>query len=161
MAWQVEHSDEQIASVVKAGLAGTAMPPSHDLTDAQAASVVAYVRTLPGKERNGASFAEASDSMSAQSAARNVIAQLEQSLSAAKSGRPSDAGDKAFDAYIAFEPLERTARAKNPGLVSSMERQFAEFKVAVRANDVRAAERVRDAIEATLPEVVALTAPPP
>ena len=160
VAWQVEHSDEQIAAVVKEGLPGSAMPPSHDLTDAQAASVVAYVRTLPTKDRNGGTFAQSSDSMSAQAAARNVVAQLEQSLSAAKSGRPSDAGDKAFDAYIAFEPLERTARAKNPGLVSSMERQFAEFKVAVRSNDVRAAERVRDAIEATLPEVVALTAPP-
>jgi high-affinity iron transporter len=159
VAWQVEHSDEQIAAVVQAGLPGTAMPPAGDLTDAQAASVVAYVRTLPMKDRNGAAFAQGGDSLSAQATARNVIAQLEQSLSAAKSGRPSDAGDKAFDAYIAFEPLERTARAKNPGLVSSMERQFAEFKVAVRSNDVRGAERVRDAIEATLPEVVALTAP--
>ena len=159
VAWQAEHSDVQIATVVKEGLAGSAMPPSHDLSDAQAASVVAYVRTLPMKDRNGNSFAQGSDSMSAQAAARNVIAQLEQSLSAAKSGRASDAGDKAFDAYIAFEPLESSARAKNPGLVSSMERQFAEFKVAVRSNDVRAAERSRDAIEATLPEVVALTAP--
>jgi high-affinity iron transporter len=159
VAWQAEHSDEQIATVVKAGLPGSAMPPSGDLTDAQAASVVAYVRTLPMKDRNGGAFAQSSDSMSAQAAARNVIAQLEQSLSAAKSGRPSDAGDKAFDAYIAFEPLERTARAKNPGLITSMERQFAEFKVAVRSNDVRAAERVRDAIEATLPDVVALTVP--
>jgi high-affinity iron transporter len=160
VAWQIEHSDEQIASVVKAGLPGTAMPPSHDLTDAQAASVVAYVRTLPMQDRTaGALAAASSDSMSPQAVARHVVAQLEQSLSAAKSGRPSDAGDKAFDAYIAFEPLERTARAKNPGLVSSMERQFAEFKVAVRSNDVRAAERVRDAIEATLPTMVALTVP--
>jgi high-affinity iron transporter len=159
VAWQVEHSDEQIATVVKEGMAGTAMPPSRDLTDAQAASVVAYVRTLPMTDRNGGSVAQSSDSLSAKAAARNVIAQLEQSLSAAKSGRPSDAGDKAFDAYIAFEPLERTTRAKNPGLVSSMERQFADFKVAVRSNDVRAAERVRDAIEASLPEVVNLAAP--
>ncbi len=159
VAWQAEHSDLQIATVVKEGLAGSAMPPSHDLSDAQAASVVAYVRTLPMKDRSGSSFAQGSDSMSAQATARNVIAQLEQSLSAATSGRASDAGDKAFDAYIAFEPLERSARAKNPGLISSMERQFAEFKVAVRSNDVRAAERARDAIEATLPEVVALTAP--
>ncbi len=159
VAWQVEHSDEQVARVVREGMPGTAMPASRDLSDSQAASIVAYLRTLPMRDRNGASFAQASDSMSAQAAARNVIAQLEQSLSAAKSGRPSDAGDKAFDAYIAFEPLERTARAKNPGLVSSMERQFAEFKAAVRSNDVRAAEGVRDAIEATLPQVVALTAP--
>ncbi len=159
VAWQVERSDEQIAQVVKSGLPGSAMPPSRDLTDAQATSLVAYVRTLPMNDRNAGTYAQSSDSLSAQAAARNVIAQLEQSLNAARSGRPSDAGDKAFDAYIAFEPLERTARAKNPGLVSSMERQFAEFKAAVRSNDVRAGERVRDAIEATLPQVVALTAP--
>jgi high-affinity iron transporter len=158
VAWQVEHSDEQIATVVREGMPGSAMPPSRDLTEAQAASVVAYVRTLPMKDRSGA-VAQSSDSMSAQAAARNVVVQLEQSLNAARSGRPSDAGDKAFDAYIAFEPLESSARAKNPGLVTSMERQFAEFKTAVRSNDVRAAERMRDAIEATLPEVVALTAP--
>src|SRR6478672_9727398 len=159
VAWQAEHSDQQIAAIVKSGMPGSAMPAERDLTDAQAASVVAYVRTLPMKDRNGAALAETSDSMSAQAAARNVIAQLEQSLSAAKSGRLSDAGDKAFDAYIAFEPLEGTARAKNPGLVTSMERLFAEFKVAVRSNDVRAAERSRDVIETTLPDVVALTAP--
>jgi high-affinity iron transporter len=159
MAWQVEHSDEEIAAVVKHGIAGSAMPPSSDLTDAQAAAVVAYTRTLPAKDRNGGVVAQGSDSLSAQAAARNVIAQLEQSLSAAKSGRPSDAGDKAFDAYIAFEPLERVARAKNPGLVASVERQFAEFKAAVRSNDVRAAEKMRDAIETSLPEVLALGAP--
>jgi high-affinity iron transporter len=158
IAWQVEHSDEQIATIVREGMPASAMPPARDLTDAQASSVVAYVRTLPMKDRSGA-LAQSSDSMSAQAAARNVVAQLEQSLNAARSGRPSDAGDKAFDAYIAFEPLESSARAKNPGLVTSMERQFAEFKTAVRSNDVRAAERMRDAIEAALPEVVALTAP--
>ena len=159
MSWQAEHSDEEIAAAVKKGLAGTAMPPSGDLSDAQAAAIVAYVRTLPLKDRSGGALAAGDDSSSVQAAARNVIVQLEQSLDAARSGRAADAGDKAFDAYIAFEPLERTARAKNPGLVTSMERQFADFKAAVRSNDVRGAERVRDAIEATLPEVVALSAP--
>jgi high-affinity iron transporter len=88
-----------------------------------------------------------------------VLTLLEQSLNAAKTGRPGDAGDKAFDAYIAFEPLEAPARAKSPGLVVSMERQFAEFKAAVRSSDIRGAEKLRDAIEASLPEVVALTVP--
>jgi high-affinity iron transporter len=135
------------------------MPSSRELTPAEAASVVAYVRTLPTKERSGGALAAAGDSLSATAAARNVLAQLEQSLSAVKSGRPSDAGDKAFDAYIAFEPLEAPARAKNPGLVAQMERQFADFKGAVRTSDVRGAERVRDAIESSLPEIVALSAP--
>ncbi|MEP6730280.1 MAG: cytochrome c/FTR1 family iron permease [bacterium] len=159
IAYQVERSDEQLATIVKDGIAGSAMPPSHELTDAQVASVVAYVRSLPLKERNANLLAAAGDSASAQAAARNVLAQLEQSLAAAKSGRPADAGDKAFDAYIAFEPIEAPARAKNPGLVVSMERQFAEFKAAVRSNDIRGAEQLRDAIEASLPEVIALTVP--
>src|SRR4029079_11418923 len=88
-----------------------------------------------------------------------IVALLEQSLSAAKSGRPGDAADKATDAYMAFEPIESPARAKNPGLVASMERIFADFKAAVRSSDVRGAERLRDAIEAGLPEVEALTQP--
>ena len=159
VAWQVERSDQQIAAVVVGGIAGSAMPPARDLSGDQVASVVAYIRSLPMKERNAAALAAGADSTSASSAARNVLAQLEQSLNAARSGRPGDAGDKAFDAYIAFEPIEAPARAKNPGLVVSMERQFAEFKAAVRSSNLREAEHLRDAIEASLPAVVALTAP--
>ncbi len=158
VGWQAEHSDEDIANVVLNGIPGSAMPPARDLTPAEAASLVAYLRTLPQKDRTTGDFAGA-DTLGAHAAARTVIAQLEQSLSFARSGRFGDAGDKAFDAYIAFEPLEGPARAKNPGLVSSMERQFADFKAAVRNNDLRAAERSRDVIETTLPDVVALTAP--
>ena len=159
IAYQVERSDDQLAMVVRDGIAGSAMPASKDLSETQLASVVAYIRLLPMKERNNGLLAAGADSTSYTAAARNVLAQLEQSLNAAKSGRPGDAGDKAFDAYIAFEPIEAPARAKNPGLVVSMERQFAEFKAAVRSNDIRHAEQLRDAIEASLPEVLALTAP--
>ncbi len=159
VAFQVERSDEQLAAVVRDGVRGSAMPASRELTDSQVTSVVAYIRSLPLKERNAGLLAAGNDSTSTAAAARNVLVQLEQSLSAARSGRPADAGDKAFDAYIAFEPIEAPARAKNPGLVVSMERQFAEFKAAVRSNDIRAAEQLRDAIEASLPEVLALTAP--
>jgi high-affinity iron transporter len=157
VGWQSEHSDDQLAEVVRAGIPGTAMPPSNELSPPQVQSVVAYLRTLPMKDRVNGVFA--SESGGAQDVSRTIVALLEQSLSAAKSGRPSDAGDRATDAYMAFEPIESPARAKNPGLVSSMERIFTDFKGAVRANDVRAAERLRDAIEAGLPEVVALTAP--
>ena len=158
VAWQVEHSDDEIAAVVLNGMPGSAMPPSRDLTPEEASSLVAYVRTLPHKDVASAN-ATGADTLGARAAARTVIAQLEQALSFARSGRFGDAGDKAFDAYIAFEPLEGPARAKNPGLVSAMERQFADFKAAVRNNDLRAAERSRDVIETTLPDVVALTAP--
>jgi high-affinity iron transporter len=156
VAWQVEHSDEQLANVIRGGIPATAMPASGDLTPAQVQSVVAYVRTLPMKDRNGLA---SSDSSVSRNVSREIVALLEQSLSAAKSGRPGDAADKATDAYMAFEPIESPARAKNPGLVSSMERIFADFKAAVRSNDVRGAERLRDAIEAGLPDVEALMQP--
>ena len=156
VAWQSERSDEQLAKVVKDGISGTSMPPSRELSDSQVQSVVAYVRTLPMKDRpNGALAADTG----ATQVARTVVALLEQSLSAAKSGKLDDAADKASDAYMAFEPIESPARAKNPGLVASMERIFTDFRGAIRGNDVRGAERLRDAIEAGLPEVVALTAP--
>jgi len=158
VAWQIEHSDEQLAHVVREGIAGTSMPPSRELSDAQVQELVAYLRTLPMKDRSNGSIAIV-DSSGAQNVSRTVVALLEQSLSAAKSGRPSDAADKASDAYMAFEPIESPARAKNPGLVASMERIFTDFRAAIRGNDVRGAERLRDAIEAGLPEVVALTEP--
>ena len=154
VAWQIERSDEQLGEVVRAGIPGTAMPPSAELSPVQVQNVVSYLRTLPSR-----ATAVAADSETTQDVTRRIVALLEQSLSAAKSGKPADAADRATDAYMAFEPIESPARAKNPGLVASMERIFTDFKGAVRASDVRAAERLRDAIEAGLPEVVALTQP--
>ena len=158
LAWQAERSDEQLAAVVKSGTPGTPMPPAPALSDSQVRSIVGYLRTLPAQQR-ATGVAAAGDSGDATVASRSVVAALEQALAFARSGRASDAGDKAFDAYIAFEPLESPARAKNPGLVSSMEKLFADFKGAVRANDIQGAERARDAIEANLPAVVELTKP--
>ncbi len=131
----------RIASV---GIAGTPMTGFADvLTPAQRWNVVAYIRSLPAQD----------------TAARSVSALLAQALADAQQGRTSDAGDRAFDAYLAFEPIEAPARAKNPGLVSTVERLFADFKVAVRNGDIRAAQHARDVIELNLPAVVDLTRP--
>lgn len=157
-AWQVQRSDSQLALVVRAGLPGTPMPPAPGLTPSQVQSVVAYIRSLPLRDHN-AIASVAGDSGSADAAARNALALLEQSLSAARSGRTSEAGDRAFDAYLAFEPIESPARARDPGVVASMEKLFADFKGAVRSNDLRGAERSRDAIETNMPRVVELTRP--
>ncbi|HTE45782.1 MAG TPA: c-type cytochrome, partial [Gemmatimonadaceae bacterium] len=159
-AWQAERSDSQIALTVSAGMAGTPMPPASHLSGAQVKSVVAYLRTLPAKERTLAVASSGRDSGSADAAARLSISLLEQSLTAARNGRLGEAGDRAFDAYaLAFEPIESRARARDPGVVSSMERLYTEFKAAVRSNDLRGAERARDAIEANMPKVVELTRP--
>src|SRR5690606_16630218 len=85
---------------------------------------------------------------------------LARSIAAAAAGRTDEANDLAFDAYIAFEPLETSARAKSPGLIATLESRFAEFKAAASSGDSRHAERVRDAIEAGLPDVLELTQSP-
>jgi high-affinity iron transporter len=133
------------------------MPASRDLSPAQLQSVVAYLRTLPLRERTNGAVASAGHDSSSDAAASHALSLLEQSLTAARAGRVGDASDRAFDAYLAFEPIETPARARDPGVVSSMEKLFADFKAAVRSNDIRSAERARDAIEATMPKVVDLT----
>src|SRR5207237_2168931 len=113
--------------------------------------VVAYLRTLPMRERaNGAVAAGGRDS-SSDAAASHALSLLEQSLTAARSGRVADASDRAFDAYLAFEPIETPARARDPGVVSSMEKLFADFKASLRGTEIRGAERAPEAIETCEP----------
>ncbi|MEO6878618.1 MAG: FTR1 family protein, partial [Gemmatimonadaceae bacterium] len=158
--WQVERSDSLIALAVSAGVAGTPMPPATGLTPAQVLSVVAYVRSLPMRARVVALASAGADSTTASAAARRSISLLEQSLTATRSGQLDEAADRAFDAYLAFEPIESRARARDPGVVASMEKLFTvDFKGSVRANDLRGAEQARDAIEANMPKVVELTRP--
>lgn len=152
-AWQVDRSDAQIADAIRLGVAATAMPASRDLSEAEVATLVAHVRTLALNEVPPPPL----DTANGQAVSRRVVALLDQGLVDARTGRNSDASDRAFDAYIAFEPLETPARARSPGLVATMERQFADFKGAVQSGDLRAAERARNAIETGMPAIVELT----
>ena len=158
-AWQAERSDAQIAGAIKSGAPGTAMPPSRDLTDADLTTMVAYVRTLAEKQSQAQVAGVSRGARDRVEASREVMKLLDEALTASRAGRTSDAGDRAFDAYIAFEPLETPARAKNPGLVANLERLFADFKGAVKSSDVRRAEQSRDAIAAGLPTILELTRP--
>ena len=159
-AWQVEHTDDQLAQAITAGVSGSPMPPSASLSAAQVASLVAYVRTLPTRERTvAAATPVAADSSNLDASGRESIALLDQALFAARDGRWPEAGDKAFDSYLAFEPVETPARARDPGVVASMERLYAEFKGAIRGHDVKSAERSRDAIDANMPRVLELIRP--
>jgi len=155
--WQAERSDSQLAAVVRDGMAGTPMPASHDLSQAQVQSIVAYLRTLPLHDRQAVAATSTARDSGSDAAASHSLSLLEQSLTAARGGRIGDASDRAFDAYLAFEPIETPARARDPGVVASMEKLFADFKASVRDNDIHGAERARDAIEATMPKVVDLT----
>jgi high-affinity iron transporter len=155
-AWQAERSDAEIARVIRAGIEGTAMPPARDLTDGDVGKIVSFVRALSLHDvpMHRAGPAVASDPTAT---GVSVVSLLDEALAAARAGRRAEAGDRAFDAYIAFEPLETPARARDPGLVGSLERQFADFKGAINANDLRSAERSRNAIEEGIPEILALT----
>jgi high-affinity iron transporter len=156
-AWQVQRGDSAIAAMIRGGVPGTPMPGTTSLNDDQVLSIVAYLRGL-GLQGRGTSRASTDDGAgSSETAAANAVSLLEQSLTAARDGRPTDASDRAFDAYLAFEPIETPARARDPGVVASMEKLFADFKAAVKQNDIRGAERARDAIEANMPSVVDLT----
>ncbi len=156
LSWQESRTDGQLMTVLREGVVGSAMPPSRDLTLEQTANVVAYLRALPFKAAPQIAEAGGNDP---QQSSRRVLSLLEQSLSASRSGRTDDAKDRAFDAYIAFEPLETPARARNAGMVASMELEFSNFRGAVGVGDWRKAERVRDMIEAKMPAIIALTRP--
>lgn len=156
-AWQAERSDAQMAAAIRAGVPGTAMPASPGLTRDEIARVVAHLRAMAQERAPTAAIASAANH---EQVAARVLETLDQALVAARGGRSAEAGDLAFDAYLAFEPLETRARARDPGLVVAVERQFADFKGAVRANDLRAAERARHMIAAQLPSVLQLTRAP-
>jgi high-affinity iron transporter len=147
-------------NVVSVGVRGTPMPEfGSTMTPQDRWNVVNYIYAMRGtKMELPAAQADATGAPGA-AAARSVLALLDSALDFARAGRTSDAGDRALDAYIAFEPLETPARAKQPGLVATMERHFADFKGALRGENLVIAQRARDAIALDLPRIVELTRP--
>jgi high-affinity iron transporter len=156
-AWQAERSDVQIASAIRDGIAGTAMPAARELTAAEVHGLVAWVRTLSLGDAPGARVA---GGMDPDSTIRSVMRLLQSAVASARIGKQEEADDQSFDAYIAFEPLETPARARSPGTVAAIERHFADFRGAISARDFRAAERSMNAIEQALPGVKELAGPP-
>ncbi|HEX5577515.1 MAG TPA: cytochrome c/FTR1 family iron permease [Gemmatimonadaceae bacterium] len=147
-------------NVISVGVMGTPMAAFADvLTPQDRWNVISYIYTLRGEKMVlPAAPADATAAPGAV-AAHSVLALLDSALDYARAGRTEDAGDRALDAYIAFEPLETPARAKEPGLVATMERHFADFKGSLRGRDLAVAQRARDAIALDLPRIVELTKP--
>jgi high-affinity iron transporter len=146
-------------NVVSVGIRETPMASFSTLAPQDRWDIVNYVYSLRGQPMVLPVAQSDATAAPGTAAARTVIALLDSALEFARAGRAAEAGDRAFDAYIAFEPLETPARAKQPGLVASMERHFADFKGAVRKNDMNAARSAREAIALDLPRVVELTRP--
>lgn len=147
-------------NVILVGVRGTAMPAfAASLAPQQRWNVINYIYSLRGEPLVIPAARDATAALG-DTASPVILALLDSALDFARNGRNAEAGDRAFDAYIAFEPLETSARAKKPGLVAKMERHFADFKGAVKRSDVNGAKRSRDAIADGLPSVIQLTQSP-
>ena len=144
-------------NVVSVGIRGTPMVGyGETLTVQERWNVVNYMFAMRGEKMQLPAAAADATAVDADSSAQSVMALLDSALNFALSGKSAEAGDRAFDAYIAFEPLETPVRAKKPALVTTMERYFADFKGAVRRNDMEGARSARNSIEARIPEMVEL-----
>ena len=148
-------------NVISVGVRGTAMPGfASSLTPQQRWNIINYVYSLRGEKLSLPVARRDATAIPGDTASPVILALLDSALDFARNGKIAEAGDRAFDAYIAFEPLETPARAKKPGLVATMERHFADFKGAVRRNDIAGAKSSRDAIADGLPSVIDLTQQP-
>ncbi|HJQ12717.1 MAG TPA: FTR1 family protein, partial [Gemmatimonadaceae bacterium] len=148
-------------NVISVGVRGTAMPSfAAALTPQQRWNIINYLYTLRQEKMTLPVARADATAIPGDTASPVILALLDSALEFARSGKNAEAGDRAFDAYIAFEPLETPARAKKPGLVATMEKHFADFKGAVRRSDFAAAKHSRDAIADGLPSIIDLTQTP-
>jgi high-affinity iron transporter len=148
-------------NVISVGVRGTAMPGlASALTAQQRWNIINYLYTLRGEKLALPVARQDATAIPGDTASPVIMALLDSALDFARQGKVAEAGDRAFDAYIAFEPLETPARAKKPGLIATMERHFADFKGAVKRNDIAGAKKSRDAIIDGLPSVIDLTQQP-
>jgi len=148
-------------NVITVGVRGTSMPAFGSVLSPQDRwNIVNYVYSLRGEAMKLPVARPDATAVSPDSASPVIRALLDSALAFARAGRGDEASERAFDAYIAFEPLETPARAKKPGMVATMERHFADFKGAVSRLDMEAAQTARAAIVDGLPSIVDLARRP-
>jgi high-affinity iron transporter len=144
--WLAERHDQQVLAALASGDALLGMEAQPPLNERDARAILAGLRMQP--------TVVAPARRAPTAVAADVLRILDESIARARAGELVAAGDLAFDSYVAFEPLESNVRTRDPGLVGIVERHFADFKGAVKANDVTAATRARARIAAALPQVV-------
>ena len=144
--WLAERHDKQVLAALATSDALLGMDTEPPLGEADARAILAALRMQPTVVEPGM--------RAPSSVAADVLRVLDESLARVRVGDLTGAGDLAFDAYVAFEPLESNVRTRDPGLVALVERHFADFKGAVKANDLTAAGRARTHIAASLPQIV-------
>jgi high-affinity iron transporter len=146
----VQKSDAQLYAAVTDGIAGTPMPAfARALDDDERWKVVAYVRALslggltPTADGSGETPApEGSGSDPGGAFAKSE--RLVDSAASAYERGDRTAGDLATDAYLAFEPLEASIRARNPAAVTAAEEAFLRLRGALRTPGGDVTDEVAD-----------------
>ena len=95
------------------------LTPGRPLSDDAVAAQVAAVRAAGAQDGVGRDFTPVFDS---------VRARLGAAVGQSEAGRTSEASNTAMDAYIAFESVEPTLRAKDGALAGRLEAQFAALR---------------------------------
>lgn len=150
--WLAERHDVQLVAAIAAGDAALGLDSGAKFQSAEADAVVAALRANPQ--------VVAAPIRTPALVASDVLAILDRALEGLRAGDVT-AGDLAFDAYVAFEPLESQVRTRDPGLVALLERHFADFKGAVNNRDLAAADGARARIASGLPQMVDLASRQP
>lgn len=150
--WLAERHDVQVLAALTSSDALLGMDTEPPLSETDAMAILAGLRMQPTVVAAGVRAPAA--------VAADVMRIIDAAIDRARAGDLQGAGDLAFDSYVAFEPLESNVRTRDPGLVGIVERHFADFKGAVKANDVAAAGKARARIAAALPQVVAFAESP-
>jgi high-affinity iron transporter len=108
-------------NVISVGVSGTAMPGfAASLSPQDRWNIVNYIYALRGETMQLPVARADATAISPDSASPLIRALLDSALAFALLGKSEEASDRAFDAYIAFVPLETPARAHKPGMVATM-----------------------------------------
>ena len=160
-AWQAERSDSQLVAGDRRRRPGTPMPPATNLTPRRCRASWRTFARCPCARAAPVRRPRLGGQLEQRAPRARRRSRCSSSRSPAlRNGQLAEAGDRAFDAYLAFEPIEiARPRARSRASWRRWSGCSADFKGAVRANDLRGAERARDAIEANMPKVVELTRP--
>lgn len=150
--WLADRHDVQLAAAISAGDVALGLDSGARLQGADADDVVAALRADPR--------VVAAPVRTPAVVASDVLAILDRAIEGVRVGDLA-AGDLAFDAYVAFEPLESQVRTRDPGLVALLERHFADFKGAVNQRDIAGATTARSRIASGLPQMVDLASRQP
>jgi len=94
--------------------------------------------TSPGAVAAVRSLQENADAAATARVFGTVRARLDSAYALARAGKGEAASAAAFDAYMTFEQVERSVRAKNPDLAAALETRFATLRTRATGGATRA-----------------------